>query len=433
MTRRLLVLLVVIAVTLPAVAAVAEQFPPPEFSFEYEMRGVSTPPPRPAVFEWVDVAVLVAALGLAAFLVLARRSRVEVFLLAVFALLYFGFYRGGCVCAIGAIQNVALALGTDYVLPISVGMFFLLPLLFTLAFGRVFCSSVCPLGAAQEVVLLKPLKVPMWLERGLGMIPFAFIGVAVLFAWTDGGFLICRYDPYVGFFRLGGHTHMLIAGAVILLLGVFIGRPYCRYICPLAAIFRILGPLAMWRVKLGGEECINCHLCANVCPYNAIRPPTVEERSKPPETGRWTLATIILAFPVLVGGGAWLGQMGSDYLGGMHLTVQTAARVFAEQQGIVEGTIEQSEAFYERGEPVGGLYREAAEIMRRFERGSTLLGGFIGLVIAFQLLAVSLRRRRDHYDIDPAACVSCGRCYAACPIERARRAGKSIESIREES
>lgn len=432
MIRRLLPVLIVIAVLGPIVAHAAERFPPPEFSFDYRFPEVRSPRPRGEVFEWIDAGVLLACLGLATWLILRVKQRLYIFLLVVFTLLYFGFYRHGCTCAIGAIQNVALALGpSEYVLPVTVGLFFVLPLLFALVFGRVFCAAVCPLGAVQDIVLLKPLRVPEWLERPLGLIPFVYLGVAVLFAWLDTGFLICRYDPYVSFFRLGGLTYMLIAGGVLLLIGAFIGRPYCRFICPLSALFRLIAPLSAWHTRLAGDDCINCHLCANACPYNAIRPPTVSSPTKPASTGRWTLGAIILSFPLLVAGGAWLGHLGSDYLAGVNRTVQVAARVFAEQQGIVQGTTEESEAFYAQGQPAGGLYREAAEIRRRFNTGSAVLGGFIGLVLAWQLLAVSLRRTRTHYEIDPARCVSCGRCYASCPIETARKAGRTIDPTRD--
>ena len=48
------------------------------------------------------------------------------------------------------------------------GAFFLLPLIFALFAGRVFCAAVCPLGAAQDIVLLRPIKVPNWLAHCLG-------------------------------------------------------------------------------------------------------------------------------------------------------------------------------------------------------------------------------------------------------------------------
>lgn len=430
MSRSLAALIVLVALLLPGLALAAQRFPPPEFSFDYQFPRVAVPAPRGEVFAWIDVAMLLGTLGLATWLVFKRRSRLEIFLLTVFSLLYFGFYRAGCVCPVGAIQNVALAIGsTEYVLPAVVGLFFVLPVAFALVFGRVFCSSVCPLGAAQEIVLLRPVRLPPWLDRGLGLIPFVYLGAAVLFAWVGSDFFICRYDPFIAFFRFGGHLYMLIAGAVLLGIGTFIGRPYCRYLCPLGAILRVLAPLSAWRVRLGGEHCVTCHLCAGACPYNAIRPPTEVNHSLPPSTGRAALGAIMIVIPLLIAMGALLGHASSSLLMHASPTVTLAARVYAEQQGLVRGTIEESEAFYGQGQPTEGLYLEAAETVRRFELGATVLGGYIGLVIGWQLLAVSLRRMRTGYEIDPAACMACGRCYASCPIEVARKAGRPLEPL----
>ena len=127
----LLPLMLVCLLFASPLAAHAElNFPLPEFSQGYQLPGVTTPASRAQVFSYVDLAVLFVALSLAAYLALRSRSRQHLVLLVVFAVLYFGFYRRGCVCSVGAIQNMALSLcNREYALPLVVGGFFLLPLL----------------------------------------------------------------------------------------------------------------------------------------------------------------------------------------------------------------------------------------------------------------------------------------------------------------
>ena len=254
-----------------------QRFPPPEFETEYTMPGMPQPAPRAAWQETADVIVLAAALCLAAWFSLRKRSRTAMAWLSVLSLAYFGFYREGCVCPIGAIQNVTLALvDTGYALPLTVVLIFALPLLFALLFGRVFCGGVCPLGAIQDLVLIKPLRLPRWLQEGLGVLPFVYLGVAVLFAATDTMFIICRYDPFVPFFRLAGPFHMLIVGACFLLVSAVVGRPYCRFLCPYGALLSIFSRWTWRKVRVTPEECVVCSLCHDACPFGAIEPPTPE-------------------------------------------------------------------------------------------------------------------------------------------------------------
>jgi len=229
---------------------------------------------------WLDVAYVVAlilALVLATYFDLKARSRRLLVLNAVASLLFFGFYLGGCVCPIGSIQNVTAALATSYVIPWTVLAVFLLPLAFALLFGRVFCSSVCPLGAIQDLVLLKPIAVPRWLQAGLGLVPHVYLGAAVLLAATDSGYIICQYDPFVAMFRLDGPPVMFVYGGLLLLVGMFIGRPYCRFLCPYGALLGLCSRVAWKHVTTTPDKCVNCRLCERACPFGAIRPPTVEE------------------------------------------------------------------------------------------------------------------------------------------------------------
>src|SRR5664279_4144482 len=105
MTRALLTvltLLVMLASVHPAFAV--ERFPPPDFS-SHALPQTVAPVQQGRGVAWLDVTVLTAGLALASWLSLKRRSRRGIVILSLAALAYFGFWRRGCVCAIGSIQN----------------------------------------------------------------------------------------------------------------------------------------------------------------------------------------------------------------------------------------------------------------------------------------------------------------------------------------
>ncbi|MBP7935799.1 MAG: 4Fe-4S binding protein [Phycisphaerae bacterium] len=229
---------------------------------------------RPAWWGAVDVAMLSVALAASAWLALRRRSRRGLVVLAIGSLAYFGFYRDGCVCPIGAIQNVAVALvDHSYAVPLVVVIFFFLPLVAALLFGRVFCGGVCPLGAIADLVVIRPVEVPRRLDRVLGAIKYLYLLVAVWLAIRPAesrDFVICRFDPFVGFFRLTGPGHMLIIGGILLLVGMFIARPYCRYLCPYGAILAVLSRFSWRGVTITPDRELDCGLCVGSCPFGAI-------------------------------------------------------------------------------------------------------------------------------------------------------------------
>lgn len=76
-----------------------------------------------------------------------------------------GFYFGGCIRPIGGLQNLPLKIaGVISGSYLSWLLIILLPILFILIAGRIFCSSVCPMGAFQE--LLFKLGTRLRLNRG---------------------------------------------------------------------------------------------------------------------------------------------------------------------------------------------------------------------------------------------------------------------------
>ena len=364
---------------LGATAFSEQRFPPPDFESGYQIPLTSAPVPRAALLQYLDVAVLLAALGVALWLVYRSRSRKGITALSIFSLAYFGFYRKGCVCAIGSVQNVALALfDPHYALTLTVLVFFLAPLIVALFAGRAFCAAVCPQGAIQDLVLIKPHKVPPWLEAALGLIPYLFLGAGVIFAATGSGFIICRFDPLVPFFRFNGSDLMLGLGVAFLLVGMFVGRPYCRFLCPYGALLRLATVAAKWRVRVTPDTCTQCALCQHSCPFGAMREPTKTangaQKSEPIGIARRRLVGMLLLLPVLIGLGAW---------GGSKLPLA----------------------------------------------GGWIFGAWVGLVIGGKLIALSVRRKRTDFEPDSSACFACARCFEYCPSERMRRGLIPLEQL----
>ena len=425
--RKLLLATLTQLAAAPAVA----QIPLPNFT-EYQIPETVNPAASPDWYEYLDLGALVVGLALASYFALVSRSRRGLFLLAIASLAWLGFWRQGCICPIGAIQNVSLAAADPtYVVPWVVVAFFVLPLLFTLFFGRTFCAAVCPLGAVQELVALWPIRVPTWLDHALGLLAYVYLGAGVLFAATGTAFVICRYDPFVAFFRFGGSRNMLLLGAGFLAVGIFVGRPYCRYLCPYGALLGLLSKVSQWHVEIPPSECIQCKLCEDACPYGAIREPTVTQTADNRTSGRRRLGLLLLLMPVLLGVGAWLAFQLKVPMAQLHPTVSLAERIRVEDAqrarlestgvtGMVVEATDASDAFRESGRTVEDLYREAMRQTGRLGYAGGLFGAWVGLVIGIKLIHLSVRRRRVDYQPDRAGCVSCGRCFWYCPSEQAR-------------
>lgn len=424
------------------------RFPPPEFESDYVMPpGITTPPPRGVVREYVDLGVLLGALGLATWLVHRRRSRRGLAVLSVFSLVYFGFLRHGCVCPIGAPQNVAYGLFTpEYTLPLTVLLFFLAPLVVALFAGRAFCAAVCPHGALQDLVLWRPVKVPLWVEQGLAPLPYLFLGGGLLLAATGVGFLICRWDPFVPLFRMSGSFLMLSVGGVLVVASLFIGRPFCRFLCPYGALLRLASLVSRWRVRITPTTCTQCRLCEHSCPFGAIREPLalpVSPAALAPERRR--LGGLLVALPVLVALGAWVGKRVAVPAARWHPNVALLERYLASATapapagtsvspaapaaapGVANaarpaaGPTPESRALVRAELETPRLVAQAAELRRRLTTAGGWFGGWVGLVLGLRLVTLSVRTARTDFEPDRGACLACGRCYLSCPNERLRR------------
>jgi NosR/NirI family transcriptional regulator, nitrous oxide reductase regulator len=398
------------------------RFPPPEFETDYRIPEEQHAPARALWIEYLDVAVLIGALAVASWIVARKRSRKAVIGLSLFSLLYFGFFKAGCVCAIGSVQNVTLALfDPTYALPLTVLVFFVAPLAAALFYGRTFCAAVCPHGALQDLLLVKPIAVPRWLEQALGVIPYLYLGLGVWFAATGGAFIICRYDPFVGIFRFSGSLTMLLAGALFVVTGLFIGRPYCRFLCPFGVLLKLGAKVSRWHVRITPDFCTQCQLCENSCPFGAIRVPVIhrpDARELARERRRFV--ALLALVPVLMLAFGWISALGSGIAARFHPDVELA-ELYLRQQTQPETLPAVDALAYARAErDPETLLDQAIHTRRKFNRGGWIFGAFAGLVLGVRLARFSIQSRQTDFEPDRGACVACARCFNSCPQERVR-------------
>jgi polyferredoxin len=416
MAKKFFLFFLLVIIQLSSYHAFSQQrFPRPEFESGYEQPDTTTPEPRSAQLEYFDVAILLLVLSLATYFALRSRSRKGILWLSVFTLLYFGFFREGCICAIGSVQNVSLSLfSTEYAVSWTVLAFFTLPLLFTLFFGRIFCAGACPLGVIQDLVVIRPIKIPVGLQKALGIFPYVYLGFAILYAVTGTDFIICRYDPFVGIFRMGAEFHMIVLGISFLLIGMFVGRPYCRFVCPYGVLLNWFSRFSKYHLSITPSKCIQCKLCSTSCPFDAIEAPTGGEEQNQMSTRKFLVYFALI--PVLIVAGGYLLSESHALLAKVHPKVYLADLLIEHPEMRNNTENLDIETFMASGQSLQSLAGEAKTIRNEFYRGGWLLGGFLGLVIGIFLLSQQIFRRKEDYHPHKGNCYSCGRCMDYCPV-----------------
>ncbi len=172
------------------------------------------------------------------------------------SLMILGFGVQGCFCPLGTFQYAFTAGGLAF-LGLGGIIIFLLPLVFSAFFGRVFCGWVCPFGALQEFLYkihvpgrFSPSgKVHNKLRHLSKVILFALIASILLnrygvisLGWPAP---FCSIDPFHTIFTLFLSGSLVVAGITII-LSIFIRRFFCKYLCFYGAALSILARLTLW-------------------------------------------------------------------------------------------------------------------------------------------------------------------------------------------
>ncbi len=189
-------------------------------------------------------------------------------------------------CPIGALQAVIGSPKFKFSYYVVGFLFFVGALI-----GRGVCGYLCPFGLLQDLLhkipfvkKIETFKGDKALRKAKYLILLVFVILLPLFLVDiigQGAPYFCKLICPVGMLEGGiplvwmntsmrGAVGFLYAwkGLILLLtilLSIIIYRPFCKYICPLGAIYSLFNSVSLFRYTLDHQKCIHCGRCKAVC------------------------------------------------------------------------------------------------------------------------------------------------------------------------
>lgn len=189
-------------------------------------------------------------------------------------------------CPLGSLQN-ALSKANKSIPYYLLGII----LLYGLCFGRIICGYFCPIGLIQELLYkIKTFKIQKnYFTRLLSNMKYVILAIFAIILPIMYGVqnlavpAFCKYICPAGtlegaigllvnpnndsFFEMLGplFTWKMIVLVAFFVFSIICYRFFCRFICPLGAIYSFFNKISFLGIELNKDKCISCGKCINVC------------------------------------------------------------------------------------------------------------------------------------------------------------------------
>jgi uncharacterized protein with FMN-binding domain/polyferredoxin len=156
---------------------------------------------------------------------------------------------------------------------------FTVVMLITIVMGRWFCGWICAFGAYNDLIYFISRKVFKFkfrvneeVDSILKYVKYAVLIFIMIISWTRGSSILESTSPWDAFGQITDLSTVfssLRIGLIFLVLitigASFIERFFCRYLCPLGAVFSIISKLGITKINKPKDDCEKCRACTTKC------------------------------------------------------------------------------------------------------------------------------------------------------------------------
>lgn len=189
-------------------------------------------------------------------------------------------------CPFGGLESLYTFFGTGgFIQKIFSGtmILFAITLVLAIIFRRSFCGLICPFGAIQEFfakigqrLFKKKFVMPKNIDRPMRYLKYVILVITVFYAWKTAGLWMAPYDPWSAYAHLPEGLSSVWAesaiGLIILIItvvgSIVYDRFFCKYLCPMGALYGVVGKFSPHKVVRDENKCIDCGICSKKCPVN---------------------------------------------------------------------------------------------------------------------------------------------------------------------
>lgn len=162
--------------------------------------------------------------------------------------------------------------------------------------GRIYCSTVCPIGTLQDVVLKFRRKIPHFnhpfsyqprrqVRYHILLIYLVCLGVGVVAVpywiepWNIMRNISSVFNPNavettwitLGIGAGAGMAAGIVSAILLIICALFTGRGFCTVVCPIGTALGALDGITLYHIEIDPDKCINCMKCEEVCKSQCVK------------------------------------------------------------------------------------------------------------------------------------------------------------------